>query len=222
MLSLASVRELSAVVFDLDGVLLESEQVWAAAKRELSLERGGGWTSEAEQDMLGMSSTEWSRYMRDVLALPMEPQEISAAVVELLSCHYRESLPLIDGADAAVRALAERWPLGLASSSNRQTIDLVLDLTGWDGCFAATTSSEEVAAGKPAPDVYLETVRRLGASAASCVAVEDSDVGIRSARAAGMAVVAIPNRAFPPAGSTLELADVVLRSISDLPAAIGS
>lgn len=202
-------------------MLLESEQVWSAAKRELTLERGGVWTREAEQDMLGMSSSEWSRHMQDELAVPLEPSAISASVAERVAARYRESLPLIAGADSAVRALADRYPLGLASSSNRQSIDLVLELTGWASRFSATTASEEVDAGKPAPDVYLETARRLGASAASCLAVEDSEVGIRSARAAGMAVVAIPNHAYPPAAGVLSEANLVLDSISDLPAAIG-
>ena len=214
--------DVSAVIFDLDGVLLESEQVWTAVKRELSLERDGVWTPKAEQDMLGMSSTEWSRYMHDELALPLEPLEISACVAERVASRYRESLPLIAGADLAVRTLAERYPLGLASSSNRQTIDLVLDLTDWSSRFSATTSSEEVAAGKPEPDVYVETARRLGMAAASCVAVEDSAVGIRSAHAARLSVVAIPNRAYPPAADVLSQADLVLDAISDLPDALGS
>jgi HAD superfamily hydrolase (TIGR01509 family) len=211
---------LSAVIFDLDGVLLESEQVWSAAKRELTLARGGVWSEAAEHEMLGMSSTEWSRYMRDQLRVPMEPREISAAVVELVARRYREELPLIDGADAAVRALAARFPLGLASSSNRQIIDLVLELTGWAALFSVTVSSEEVAHGKPAPDVYLETVGRLGVAAGSCAAVEDSGAGISSALAAGLTVVAIPNRAYPPDPEILRQTDVVLDSLSQLEAAI--
>jgi len=216
-----TLRDASAVIFDLDGVLLESEQVWSAAKRELSLECGGLWTPQAEHDMLGMSSQEWSRYMRDKLALPLEPSEISASVAKLVASHYRDRLPLIAGADSAVRTLADRWPLGLASSSNRQTIDLVLDLTGWTGCFSATTSSEEVAAGKPAPDVYVETAGRLGATPGSCVAIEDSAVGIRSACAAGLAVAAIPNRAYPPAADVLGQADFVLGSLLELVDRVG-
>jgi HAD superfamily hydrolase (TIGR01509 family) len=211
---------LSAVIFDLDGVLLESEQVWSAAKRELTLARGGVWSEAAEHEMLGMSSTEWSRYMRDQLRVPMEPSEISAAVVELVARRYREELPLIDGADAAVRALAARFPLGLASSSNRQIIDLVLELTGWAALFSVTVSSEEVAHGKPAPDVYLETVGRLGVAAGSGAAAEDSGAGISSALAAGLTVVAIPNRAYPPDPEILRQADVVLDSLSQLEAAI--
>jgi HAD superfamily hydrolase (TIGR01509 family) len=221
MPSLATLQEASAIIFDLDGVLLESEQVWSAAKRELSLERGGRWTKAAEQDMLGMSSPEWSRYMRDELALPMEPAVISASVAELVASRYRASLPLIAGADSTVMALADRYRLGLASSSNRQTIDLVLDLTGWASRFRATTSSEEVAAGKPAPDVYLETAKRLGTSPVSSVAVEDSEVGIRSARAAGLTVLAIPNRAYPPGAEALAQADLLLDSISDVLTAFG-
>ena len=221
MPSPAKLHDVSGVIFDLDGVLLESEQVWSAAKRELSLEGGGVWTAGAEQDMLGMSSTEWSRYMRDELALLLEPSEISASVAELVASHYRESLPLIPGADLAVRTLSDRFPLGLASSSNRQTIDLVLDLAGWASRFSATTSSEEVAAGKPAPDVYVETARRMAMRPASCVAIEDSAVGIRSAGATGLTVVAIPNRAYPPAADVLGQADLVLDSLSDLVAAIG-
>jgi HAD superfamily hydrolase (TIGR01509 family) len=213
-------RAVSAVIFDLDGVLLESEQVWAAAKRQLTLALGGSWTPGAERDMLGMSSTEWSDYMREELGLPLKPDEVSAAVAELVAARYREDLPLIPGADAAVRELAGRYPIGLASSSNRSTIDLVVELAAWGDCFSATTSSEEVTAGKPSPDVYLETVRRLGADASSSVAVEDSDVGIRAARAASLSVIAIPNRAYPPAAETLHDADLVLDSIADLPDAV--
>ncbi len=213
-------REVSAVVFDLDGVLLESEQVWSAVKREVSLGRGGRWTAAAETEMLGMSSTEWTAYMRDELGLAMEPEEISTAVAGGLADRYRAELPLIPGADEVVGALAGRYPLGLASSSNRETIDLVLELAGWAGCFQASTSSEEVRAGKPAPDVYLETVRRLGAAVGCCVAIEDSGAGIRSAIAAGLGVVAIPNRAYPPDPAVLAGAELVLESIGELPAAL--
>jgi HAD superfamily hydrolase (TIGR01509 family) len=213
-------RSVAAVVFDLDGVLLESEQVWAAAKRELSAARGGLWTREAEQDMLGMSSTEWSRYMHDTLALPLEPSEISASVAARVASRYRASLPLIAGADLAVRTFAHRGPIGLASSSNRPTIDLVLDLAGWARCFSATSSSEEVAVGKPGPDVYLETARRLNVSPETCLAIEDSAVGIRSACAAGLSVLAIPNHAYPPSVDALGQADFVLDSLLDLIASV--
>ncbi len=206
----------AAVIFDLDGVLLDSEQVWNEAKRELVIEHGGRWDDEAPHDMMGMSSPEWSSYLRDELGVDLEPSEISDAVVARLEQIYRQRLPLIDGAVEAVERLAARWPLGLASSSNREIIDLFLELSGLAGRFAVTLSSEEVARGKPAPDVYLETARRLAVDPAACVAVEDSSNGIRAARAAGMAVIALPNPHYPPGDEELAGADERLGSLHEL------
>jgi HAD superfamily hydrolase (TIGR01509 family) len=166
--------------------------------------------------MLGMSSPEWSRYLRVELGVPMALDDISEAVVETLERRYRDALPLIPGAVDAVRRLAERWPLGLASSSNRPIIDLVLREAGVADRFTVTVSSEEVAGGKPAPDVYLEAARQLDADPRQAVAIEDSSNGLRSAAAAGMAVIAIPNREFPPDPDALALAAVVLGAIEEL------
>jgi HAD superfamily hydrolase (TIGR01509 family) len=166
--------------------------------------------------MMGMSSQEWSRYMHEELGVPDPPEQISAEVVRRLEDLYREHLPLIPGALDAVRRLAARWPLAIASSSNRPLIDLFLELTGTGGLFRATVSSEEVERGKPAPDVYLEAAGRLTVDAATCAAVEDSENGIRSATAAGMKVIAIPNAVFPPGDEALSLAAVVLASLSEL------
>jgi HAD superfamily hydrolase (TIGR01509 family) len=207
---------IEAVVFDLDGVILDSEQVWDEVREELARERGGTWTDQAQRDMMGMSSTEWSRYMHDVLGVPDPTDEISREVVQRMLDRYSERLPLIDGAADAVRRLADRWPLGLASSSNREIIDRALEVSGLAPLFRATVSSEEVAHGKPAPDVYLEAARRLGVDAVRCAAVEDSANGIRSARAAEMRVIAIPNPRYPPGNDALALADVVLGSIAQL------
>ena len=208
--------DIEAVVFDLDGVIVDSEHVWDAAREALARERGGRWHEGAQQDMMGMSSVEWSRYMHDVIGLKDPPEEISAEVARRLEATYREELPLIDGATEAVARLAERWPLAVASSSNRPIIDLVLELSGLDRFFRATVSSEEVPRGKPAPDVYLEAARRLGADPERSAAVEDSRSGILSARAAGMRVVAIPNMRFPPGEDALAAADVVIPSIGEL------
>jgi HAD superfamily hydrolase (TIGR01509 family) len=205
-----------AVIFDLDGVLIDSEGVWNEARRQVVLEHGGVWREDAQRAMMGMSSTEWSRYMREQLRVPLAPERISAEVVSRLERLYRRRLPLLPGAREAVELLAQRWPLALASSANRPIIDLVLRLAGVERHFAATVSSEEVARGKPAPDVYLEAARRLGIPPARCVAVEDSANGIRSAAAAGLAVVAIPNRDFPPDGEALALAAGVLSSLAQL------
>jgi HAD superfamily hydrolase (TIGR01509 family) len=205
-----------AVVFDLDGLLLDSEHAWAAAKERLTREGGGRWSERATTDMLGMSSTEWAAYMRDELGVPLSEREISDEVVRLMIEGYSRSLPLLPGAGDAVRRLSDRWPLGLASSSNREVIDHVLKTAGWEEAFSATVSSEEVARGKPAPDVYAEALRRLGVAPARAVAVEDSGPGIASAHAAGLAVVAVPNAEFPPAPAVLARAAVVLSSLADL------
>jgi HAD superfamily hydrolase (TIGR01509 family) len=207
---------ITAAVFDLDGVLLDSEQLWDEVREDLARERGGRWHDRAQADMMGMSSPEWSRYMHEVIGLTESPDEINAEVVGRLLAHYRESLPLVVGAVEAVERLSARWPLGLASSSNREVIDAVLDAAGIAERFTATVSSEEVAHGKPAPDVYLEAARRLGADPTQCVAIEDSRNGIRSAHAAGMRVIAIPNAHFPPSEDTLASADAIVASLDEL------
>jgi HAD superfamily hydrolase (TIGR01509 family) len=207
---------IEAVVFDLDGVLIQTEELWDEVREGLARGGGGRYGEEEQRAMMGMSSPEWSRYMHDHVGLPASPDEITAEVVRQMARRYREQLPLIDGAVEAVERLAARWPLGVASSSNRELIDLVLELSGLDRYFRVTVSSEEVERGKPAPDVYLEACRRLGVEPTRAAAVEDSHAGIASAKAAGMRVVAIPNPSFPPGDEALADADVVLRSLDEL------
>lgn len=206
----------AAVVFDMDGVLVDSEHVWDAARRELVAETGGTWTDEATHAMLGMSSKEWPVYVRDALRVPLSADEINAEVVRRMRAHYDAALPLLPGAREAVARMAGAFPLGLASSSNRELIDLVLDAAGLAQHFAATVSSEEVAAGKPSPDVYLECVARLDVDAAGCVAIEDSTNGILSAATAGLAVIALPNSQFPPARGAIARAADLITSLDDL------
>jgi HAD superfamily hydrolase (TIGR01509 family) len=202
-----------AVIFDLDGVLVDSESVWSDARSELVAQTAATWREDAQRTMMGMSSAEWSRYMREELGVPLSAPEISARVAERVEAVYRERLPLIAGARDAVHSLAQHWPLAIASSANRSTIALVPELVE---CFEVVVSSEEVANGKPSPDVYLEAARRLGCDPARCVVVEDSANGLRAGAAAGMSVIAIPNRAFPPGAQALQSADVVLESIEQL------
>jgi HAD superfamily hydrolase (TIGR01509 family) len=166
--------------------------------------------------MMGMSSPEWSYYLAHELGVELPPEEISDLVLARVLAGYREELPLLPGAVAAVESMAARWPLGLASSSNREAIDLVLELSGLRCHFAVSLSSEEVDRGKPAPDVYLEAARRLDIAAEECVAVEDSENGIRSAHAAAMGVIAVPNTEFPPAEAAIALADRVVGSLAEL------
>jgi HAD superfamily hydrolase (TIGR01509 family) len=207
-------KAIAAVVFDLDGVLINSESVWDAARREVVARNGGRWLADATRAMMGMSSPEWSRYMHDQLGVPLEPEQINELVVATLLDQYRRLLPLLPGAVVAVRRLANRWPLGLASSSNRPVIDAVLQRAGIADCFAVTVSGNEVAAGKPAPDVYLTATRRLGVDAANAAAVEDSTNGLRAAAAAGMLVIASPNRDYPPEPDAVALAALVVESLA--------
>ena len=207
---------IGAVVFDLDGVLIQSEEVWDDVRERYTRERGGRYDSEIQRAMMGMSSPEWSSYLHDTAGIPDTPAAINAEVIRRMLAAYEQHLPLIEGAQDAVRRLAGDFALAVASSSNRPLIDAVLRAADLERCFAATVSSEEVAHGKPAPDVYLEAARRLGVEPASCAAVEDSHGGIRSAKAAGMRVIAIPNASYPPDAESLAQADVVLRSLSEL------
>jgi HAD superfamily hydrolase (TIGR01509 family) len=209
-------RAIEAVIFDLDGLLLDSESAWDGARRELVVARGGRWKDSATRDMLGMSSPEWSRYVRDELQVDLTPEEISAAVVEQLLAGYRERLPWLPGAQEAVRRMAAEWPLGLASSSNKEVIELFMRTSGLGECFEAWVSSEEVGRGKPAPDVFLEAAARVGVDPAQAAAVEDSHNGILAAHAAGMTVMAVPNHEFPPDPEALERADAVLDSLDEL------
>ena len=205
-----------AVIFDLDGVLIDSESVWDEARRAVVADNGGSWTETATRAMQGMSSPEWSRYLHDELGVSLDPGEISRQVVERMLAAYEREVPLLPGAVQAVRRLAERWPLGLASSSNRPVIDVVLESAGLTGCFSATVSGDEVARGKPSPDVYLAAARKLGVEAGRAAAVEDSSNGLRAGAAAGMLVIAVPNREFPPADDALALASLVVESVGDL------
>jgi HAD superfamily hydrolase (TIGR01509 family) len=207
---------IEAIIFDLDGVLVDSEQLWDRARRQVARDHGGTWLPEATAAMQGMSSVEWASYMRDSLGVRLDRRQLIDGVLEQLLAEYAHGLPLLPGALDAVVRLAQRWPLGLASSSNRIVIDRVLELGALTAVFAATVSSEEVPRGKPSPDVYLEAARRLGRAPSKCAAVEDSANGIRAAVAAQAAVVAVPNREFRPPEDVLGTADLVIDTLSEL------
>ena len=207
---------IAAVVFDMDGVIVDTEQVWDEVREQLVADWGGRYSPAAQRAMMGMSSGEWSRYMHDELGLAQTPEAINDEVVRRMLDRYRVDLPLIDGAVEAVRNLSGSFPLAVASSSNRPLIDAVLETAGIAGCFAATVSSEEVACGKPSPDVYVEAARRLAVIPERCAAVEDSANGIRAAAAAGMHVIAYPNRHYPPDAEALALEHAVIGSLSGL------
>jgi len=206
----------ASVVFDLDGVLIDSERVWEEVRRAFVAEGGGRWMPDTQRRLMGMSTGEWARYLSEELGVRKAPDEVARGVVERMNERYARDLPLIPGAVEAVRQMGARWPLGLASSSPPEIIRLVLEQAGLAGWFGAVASSDEVPAGKPAPDVYLLAAQRLGVLPASSVAIEDSSNGLRSAAAAGYRVVAIPKPAYPPDPEALALASVRLDSLAAL------
>jgi HAD superfamily hydrolase (TIGR01509 family) len=209
-------RLIRAVIFDLDGLLLDSESAWDGGRRALVAEHRLEWPDGATEAMLGMSAPEWSRYVQQELGVPLEPEAISERVVEHVLRSYDEALPLLPGAEAAVERIAARWPLALASSSNKEVIEHVMATSGWGDVFRAWVSSEEVGRGKPAPDVFLEAARRIGVEPADAAGVEDSHNGILAAKAAGLRTIAIPNHDFPPGEDALSRADMVLGGLDEL------
>ncbi|MBI2691190.1 MAG: HAD family phosphatase [Solirubrobacterales bacterium] len=205
-----------AVIFDMDGVIVDSEALWDEAREDLVKETGGRWGTNSQEAMMGMASHEWSVYVRDELQVPMSAEDISREVVARLEALYRADLPLIEGSAEAVRAAAERWPVAIASSSNRELIDLIAELAGIADMLSTTVSSEEAGRGKPAPDVFLMAAEQLGVDPANCVVIEDSANGIRAGVAAGMKVIAAPNKDFPPSQDALDLATLVLDRVADI------
>jgi beta-phosphoglucomutase-like phosphatase (HAD superfamily) len=215
--SAASAVAPEAVIFDLDGVIVDSEIWWDDVRRDFAHERGRSWTEEDRRAVMGANSRQWSRTMRERLALDEPDLEIERAIVDAVVERYRrEGPPTIDGAVGAVRRIAATWPAGIASSAHRAVIDAALEATGLEGLFEVVVSSDEVDHGKPAPDVYLEAAARMGVEPSVCLVVEDSLNGVRAARAAGMTVVLVPNESVPPAPGADELADAVLERLADL------
>lgn len=213
---IASGRRVDAVIFDLDGVLIDSERVWNDVRRRFTEAHRGRWRADAQKAMMGMSSAEWSTYMHDALGVAADPEQIVDGVVRQMVARYREQLPLLPGAQTAVRRVAARWPLGLASSANRPLIDLVLHEAGLHTSFAETLSTDEVGRGKPAPDAHLEVAHRLGVPPGRCAGIEDSTNGLLALRAAGLRTIAIPNRHFPPDPAVMASADAVISHLDQL------
>jgi HAD superfamily hydrolase (TIGR01509 family) len=211
-------RMIEAVVFDLDGVLVDSEPVWEQVRRQVVAEHGGQWLPDAQRRLMGMSTGEWARYLSQDLGVGLPPPAVAATVIERMQTRYREAVPLMPGAAEAVRRLAARWPLGLASSSPPVLIGAVLDGAGLRECFTATLSTEQVSRGKPAPDIYLAVTGLLGFPPEACAAVEDSTNGLRSAAAAGLEVIAVPHPRYPPEPAALHTARLVLTGLDGLTA----
>src|SRR5215467_9166131 len=209
---------IEAVVFDLDGVIVDSEPVWEQVRRQVVADHGGRWLPEAQQRLMGMSTGEWARYLGQDLGVGLPPETVAATVIERMQARYREGVPLMPGAAEAVRRLAARWPLGLASSSPPALIGTVLDAAGLRECFTVTLSTEQVSRGKPAPDIYLAVTDLLGFAPQACAAVEDSTNGVRSAATAGLQVIAVPHPRYPPEPAALRAARLVVTGLDELTA----
>jgi HAD superfamily hydrolase (TIGR01509 family) len=209
---------IKAVVFDLDGVLVDSEPVWEQVRRGLVAERGGHWAPDAQRRLMGMSTPEWARYLSQDLGVALPPDQVAIQVIDRMTARYTEHVPLMDGAVDAVHRIAARWPLAVASSAPAVLIQTVLQSAGLRSCFSVVMSTEQVVHGKPAPDIYLAVTAALGFPPPDCAAVEDSSNGLRSAAAAGLQVIAIPQPQYPPDPDALARASLVLPSLAGLTA----
>jgi HAD superfamily hydrolase (TIGR01509 family) len=207
---------IKAVVFDLDGVLVDSEPVWEQVRRGLVAERGGHWAPDAQRRLMGMSTPEWARYLSQDLGVALPPDQVAIQVIDRMTARYTEHVPLMDGAVEAVHRIAARWPLAVASSAPAVLIQTVLQSAGLRSCFSVVMSTEQVVHGKPAPDIYLAVTAALGFPPPDCAAVEDSSNGLRSAAAAGLRVIAIPQPQYPPDPDALARAGLVLPSLAGL------
>ena len=208
---------MEAVIFDLDGVLVDSEKMWDEVRRAVVHEFHGTWREESTRAMQGMSTPEWAAYLAHDLGVQLRPADVAQVVIDRMARRYAENPPIIPGAPGVVREVAKHWPVAIASSSPPLLIKAFLDITRLP--VPTAVSSEQVGAGKPAPDVYLKAAELLGAEPKNCAAVEDTTNGLRAALAAGMTVYAVPNPHFPPDPAVLEQTTVVGK-ITDLPSAL--
>lgn len=208
---------IAAVIFDMDGVLIDSEETWSSVRAAVVARHGGHWTEQDQRNVMGDNSRQWSAYIKRTWNVPLSEEEIVREVLAtMIAAYQRDGLTVLPGAREAVAALGVRYPLAVASSSPRELIGVALRVASFDGAFTATVSSDDVSHGKPAPDVYLLAAERLGVPAGQCAAIEDSSNGLRSTVAAGMATIAVPNRAFPPADDALAGATLVLPSLENV------
>jgi beta-phosphoglucomutase-like phosphatase (HAD superfamily) len=207
---------IEAVVFDCDGVLIDSEPVWEQVRRGVVAEFGGHWKPDTQDRLMGMSTGEWSRYLSDELGVNLTPDEVASVVVDRMAANYRERVPWLPGALDAVHRMADRWPLGMASSAPLSLIQTVLDAGQLRRFFPVAMSTEQVAHGKPAPDIYLAVTAAMNVAATASAAIEDSSNGLRSAAAAGCRVIAVPQTAYPPAQDALAKASAVLPDLTHL------
>lgn len=208
------VQSIRAVIFDMDGLLLDSEPYWETARRAFVETLGHSWTEEDELQQKGRNSHEWAKYIHDNYAAGLELSAIVHGVAQRQMDLYRGKLPLLPGAVDIVPELSQVFPLGLASSSPGEVIDFALTLAGLHSYFSIVVSADEVGRGKPNPDVFLEAARRLNVAPTDTAIFEDSSSGITAAAAAGAFVIAVPNAHYPASPDALQRADLVLPALT--------
>lgn len=206
---------IEAVVFDMDGVLVDSEVLWRQTREEFARDIGQVWSQEDQVSTMGCSTPAWSRIMVERMKLDMTPEEIAREIKGRLILKYEASLPIRPGAIEAVKLSASRYRVALASGSPNELIDWIMDHTGLAGVFEATMYGDDVTHGKPHPEIYLKVLAKLGVEPANAVGIEDSSNGIKALRAAGMHVIATPGPEFPLAPEVLAMADHVIHSMED-------
>lgn len=207
----------TAVIFDLDGTLVNTEAEWDRIRRGLAAAQGLPWPDSATTDQMGMATQQWSAYMVERVGVAGTPEEVADQVIDEMVALYRRGLDVLPGAIEVVHRMAARGPIGLASSSPRILIDTALEVMGVSRLFGATCSTAEVGGrGKPDPAAFLTVAADLGVAPGNCVVVEDSTNGVLAGHRAGMKVIAIPQPFHPPAPHALDLADAVLDRLDEL------
>ena len=210
-------RRFDAVLFDMDGVLVDSEPWWNDVRIAFATGLGLPWSHEDQAACMGGNSREWAEIMQARLGIDMDAAAIQDAVVEgVVGCYRANPAPIIGDAPAQVRRIAASWPVAIASSSHRDVINAAMEALGLRDVLGAVVSSDEVPLGKPEPFVYDHAAARLGVAPDRCLGVEDSRNGVRAGKAAGMVVVLVPNASVPPGGNARDLADAIVPSLADL------
>jgi len=212
---------IKAVIFDMDGLLVDTEPLWFRARAELFQSHGLAWTEADQIKCMGVSTAFWAELMADRLDGRMQPDEIVDDIVERMTAYYRASeVELLPGAQEALAWCRANYPLGLASGSHKQLVRAAVEGMGWAPLFTEILSSDDCAAGKPAPDVYLEVIRRLGVQPEETAIIEDAPSGILAGHAAGARVIAVPNRHLPPPEEVLAKADVIIETLESIKRAL--
>lgn len=206
---------IEAIIFDMDGLLIDSEPCWDEARRIMAATAGVAWNKDDHKAVMGVSTNEWVEYMIKRLALDMPAAEVEETIIATMRDLYNERIPFLPGAEQAVTLAAKSYPLGLASGSPQRLIDTVTGSPSLRDKFRVILSGDQFLHGKPAPDIYLAAARALGVKPEHCVCLEDSGNGILAGANAGMKVIAVPDKRFMPSKEKLKRADVILGSLTE-------